>query len=310
MQVSSFVTISSFCTWRHVILDASSDRSGYPQSWFWASLCHFTGSGKPEHNYRQRLYCIAPSKFTRLTCMIPHMLLSPFHRLDLPSYRPIIPLFCVGFSISGQGISVRVVRTMIRPRKLLTLVSLLCATIFSGSVVAWHPSLRSLSAKRLEAVKLRETSARRAGAGNARRATRAKNITFSNPKASGAYARVHAFTLFFLLLCSEFYVDGRSIPDVNFDVGPSWSGLIPISGAANETRKVRLFKLGNATDELRLNSYSFSSCSSGSSLRLRKEAWMISSSGITFLPRCGFCIDRILNDCPQGLTVVLVARRY
>ena len=45
-------------------------------------------------------------------------------------------------------------------------------------------------------------------------------------------------------------MDGRSIPDVNVDVGPSWSGLIPISGAANETRKVQL---GNATDELRHN---------------------------------------------------------
>jgi hypothetical protein len=44
-------------------------------------------------------------------------------------------------------------------------------------------------------------------------------------------------------------VDGRSIPEVNFDVGPSWSGLMPISGAANETRKVQLFKLANATDE-------------------------------------------------------------
>jgi hypothetical protein len=44
-------------------------------------------------------------------------------------------------------------------------------------------------------------------------------------------------------------VDGTSIPEVNFDVGPSWSGLIPISGAANETRKVQLFNLGNATEE-------------------------------------------------------------
>jgi hypothetical protein len=87
---------------------------------------------------------------------------------------------------------------MIRLGKTLTLVSLLCATIFLGPVVAWHPSLRSLSAKRLEAVKLRETSARRAGAGNARRATETstpsgvKNITFSNPKASGAHVMVHA----------------------------------------------------------------------------------------------------------------------
>lgn len=76
-----------------------------------------------------------------------------------------------------------------------------------------------------------------------------------------------------VLLRSEFYVDGRSIPDVNFDVGPSWSGLIPISGAANETRKVQLFKLGNATGELRFNLVlPISSCSSGSSLRVRKEA--------------------------------------
>ncbi|CAA7269655.1 unnamed protein product [Cyclocybe aegerita] len=53
-------------------------------------------------------------------------------------------------------------------------------------------------------------------------ATRAavRNITFSNPKAS------------------EFYVDGTSIPEVDFDIGPSWSGLLPISGDQNETRKL------------------------------------------------------------------------
>ncbi|KAF8577181.1 alpha/beta-hydrolase [Ramaria rubella] len=53
-----------------------------------------------------------------------------------------------------------------------------------------------------------------------KRATGLKNITFTNPKAS------------------EFYVDGNSIPEVSFDVGPSWSGLIPISADANETRKL------------------------------------------------------------------------
>ena len=36
----------------------------------------------------------------------------------------------------------------------------------------------------------------------------------------------------------EFYVDGANIPEVDFDVGPSWSGLMPISGNANETRQV------------------------------------------------------------------------
>ncbi|KAJ7667096.1 alpha/beta-hydrolase [Mycena rosella] len=49
---------------------------------------------------------------------------------------------------------------------------------------------------------------------------KSNNITFTNPKAS------------------EFYVDGTTIPLVDFDVGPSWSGLMPISANANETRKL------------------------------------------------------------------------
>ncbi|KAH8112947.1 alpha/beta-hydrolase [Phellopilus nigrolimitatus] len=48
----------------------------------------------------------------------------------------------------------------------------------------------------------------------------APTITFSNPAAQ------------------QFYVDGTTIPEVNFDAGPSWSGLMPISGAPNETRKL------------------------------------------------------------------------
>ncbi|KAF8510568.1 alpha/beta-hydrolase [Hysterangium stoloniferum] len=48
----------------------------------------------------------------------------------------------------------------------------------------------------------------------------ASTITFHNPKAK------------------EFFVDGTKIPDVNFDAGPSWSGLMPISGNKNETRKL------------------------------------------------------------------------
>ncbi|KAF4574381.1 hypothetical protein EYR36_005715 [Pleurotus pulmonarius] len=47
-----------------------------------------------------------------------------------------------------------------------------------------------------------------------------KNITFSNPRAS------------------EFFVDGTSIPEVDFDVGPSWSGLLPISNRTGETREL------------------------------------------------------------------------
>jgi hypothetical protein len=37
---------------------------------------------------------------------------------------------------------------------------------------------------------------------------------------------------------AEFYVNGTKIPLVDFDVGDSWAGLLPISSHANETRKV------------------------------------------------------------------------
>jgi len=48
----------------------------------------------------------------------------------------------------------------------------------------------------------------------------------------------------------EYYVDGKSLPFVNFDVGPSWAGLIPVSPAANETRKVQ--SQGNSSGEFSL----------------------------------------------------------
>ncbi|CCM04962.1 uncharacterized protein FIBRA_07159 [Fibroporia radiculosa] len=47
-----------------------------------------------------------------------------------------------------------------------------------------------------------------------------QNITFTNPRAA------------------EFYVDGANIPLVDFDVGPSWAGLLPISDAPDETRQL------------------------------------------------------------------------
>jgi hypothetical protein len=43
----------------------------------------------------------------------------------------------------------------------------------------------------------------------------------------------------FDFIISEFWVNGTSIPFVDWDVGPSWAGLLPISSAANETRKVK-----------------------------------------------------------------------
>ncbi|KAF9652110.1 alpha/beta-hydrolase [Thelephora ganbajun] len=56
--------------------------------------------------------------------------------------------------------------------------------------------------------------------GNVRLSAGVKNFTFSNPAASA------------------FYVDGKTIPEVDWDVGPSWAGLLPISGNKDETRKL------------------------------------------------------------------------
>ena len=66
-----------------------------------------------------------------------------------------------------------------------------------------------------------------------------KNVTFSNPRASGALVFWYVcIPQVIEIICAEFYVDGTTIPEVDFDVGPSWSGLLPISGDPNETRKV------------------------------------------------------------------------
>lgn len=40
------------------------------------------------------------------------------------------------------------------------------------------------------------------------------------------------------LLPAAFAVDGTKIPDVDFDIGESYAGLLPISDKANETRKL------------------------------------------------------------------------
>ncbi|CAF0882636.1 unnamed protein product [Adineta ricciae] len=36
----------------------------------------------------------------------------------------------------------------------------------------------------------------------------------------------------------DFYVNGSTIPEVNFDVGPSWAGLLPISNKTNESQQL------------------------------------------------------------------------
>ncbi|KAJ7709216.1 serine carboxypeptidase-domain-containing protein [Mycena metata] len=73
-------------------------------------------------------------------------------------------------------------------------------------------SKSELHARQIEAAKRFERTPRAVA--------KSHNITFKNPKAS------------------QFYVDGTLIPEVDFDVGPSWSGLMPISADPNETRKL------------------------------------------------------------------------
>jgi hypothetical protein len=84
---------------------------------------------------------------------------------------------------------------MTRLAHVLALVGLLCGILVSVPVAARDLSPRSLHDMRLEAVKRRESGRNRAT--NARRAIHhpaqgVKNITFTNPKASGAYAGIFA----------------------------------------------------------------------------------------------------------------------
>lgn len=125
----------------------------------------------------------------------------------------------------------------------LTLVALLCGVLFEEYFAARANSLGVLNANPLKAMKQQKLSTRGQGTGDeARRSTdtaeppRVKNITFSNQDASRAYPRLGE--LFLSHTSAEFFVDGTTIPEVNFDIGPSWAGLLPISAAANESRKV------------------------------------------------------------------------
>ena len=69
-----------------------------------------------------------------------------------------------------------------------------------------------------------------------------KNVTFSNPRVSGVLIfRYVCIPQVGDIICAEFYVDGTTIPEVDFDIGPSWSGSLPISGDPNETRKVSCY---------------------------------------------------------------------
>ena len=105
---------------------------------------------------------------------------------------------CFAFKrLKWQASNIPIVPTMIRLSHALALLSLLCGSLFWGPVAARDTSLMHLNAKRLEAAKRWESSARgRNGASDARRRaadtsgpSSVKNITFSNPKASGALSQ-------------------------------------------------------------------------------------------------------------------------
>jgi hypothetical protein len=56
------------------------------------------------------------------------------------------------------------------------------------------------------------------------------------------------------LLSSEFVVNGTALPDVPFDVGESYAGLLPISSSPDETRELYFWFFPstnpNATNEI------------------------------------------------------------
>ncbi|OAX31204.1 hypothetical protein K503DRAFT_860840, partial [Rhizopogon vinicolor AM-OR11-026] len=104
-----------------------------------------------------------------------------------------------------------------RPPAVFIALLVIAAAATSARLMTKH----EIRERQLEAAKRWQTSGRpavRAAAGNAK-PSGVKNITFTNPKAA------------------EFYVDGASLPLVDFDVGPSWAGLLPISNSPNETRQ-------------------------------------------------------------------------
>ncbi|KAH9978148.1 alpha/beta-hydrolase [Lactifluus volemus] len=95
----------------------------------------------------------------------------------------------------------------------LAFVILLCGTLFFTFVTGYKSpfELSQMKAQiRSKATRQSRDSSQLTG----------KNITFSNPKAS------------------EFWVDGKTIPQVDFDVGSSWAGLMPISPLPDEKRKL------------------------------------------------------------------------
>jgi len=100
--------------------------------------------------------------------------------------------------------------------------SLISFTALATSSVFAAPSKREVQARKYQAEQDFKARAYQVPALERRNNTGGSraSITFSNPEAK------------------NYYVDGATIPDVDFDAGPSYSGLMPISSDPNETRKL------------------------------------------------------------------------
>ena len=117
---------------------------------------------------------------------------------------------------------------------------LACTALYPafGTVSARQINKNHVRALQREAANRFNTN--RLAVGNVQLSASVKNITFSNPAASGECHLARVICIVSVLIVGvAFYVDGTTIPDVDWDVGPSWAGLLPISGDKNETRKVR-----------------------------------------------------------------------
>lgn len=137
------------------------------------------------------------------------------------------PHACMGGARIDKGHYVRTFGTLRRHAMLQKLTATLAAVALLLASAGAMPSREEIRARQ-HALRTKRAAA---FAGEAKRAEPpppepeghgrgSSSITFANPAAA------------------QFHVPGTSLPDVDFDVGDSWSGLMPISGAANETRKL------------------------------------------------------------------------
>jgi len=122
---------------------------------------------------------------------------------------------------------------------------LLSCFLSALACTALYPAVQTVSARRIDGKHIQALQHQATDRFNKNRLSvpsvggaGVKNFTFSNPAASGELSRDESEMPCIDWWWVAFYVDGTTIPEVDWDVGPSWAGLLPISGDKNETRKV------------------------------------------------------------------------